>query len=32
VDAFYIAIFAVMAGLTFTLLRFCETLSAGEQP
>ncbi|MNQ65680.1 hypothetical protein D3C85_801410 [compost metagenome] len=32
VDVIYIAIFAVMAGLTFALLRFCEALSVGEQP
>lgn len=30
VDAIYIAIFAVMAGLTYALLRFCEALSSGE--
>ena len=31
-DFLYIALFAVMAGLTFALLRFCDTLSAGERP
>ncbi|ADP14537.1 hypothetical protein AXYL_01196 [Achromobacter xylosoxidans A8] len=31
-DAIYIAVFAVMAGLIFALLRFCEALSSGEQP
>ncbi|EJO31813.1 hypothetical protein QWC_08061 [Achromobacter marplatensis] len=29
-DAIYIAVFAVMAGLTVALLRFCEALSTGE--
>jgi hypothetical protein len=32
VDAIYIAIFAVMAGLTYALVSFCEALSSGEQP
>jgi len=32
VDAIYIAIFAVMAGLTYALVSFCEALFSGEQP
>ena len=30
-DAIYIAIFAVMAGLTYALLGLCAALSSGEQ-
>jgi len=32
VDAIYIAVFAVMAGLTYALVAFCDVLSSGEQP
>jgi len=32
VDLIYIAIFTVMAGLTWALVRFCDALSAGDQP
>ena len=32
VDLIYIAIFAVMAGLTWALVRFCDALSIGAQP
>jgi hypothetical protein len=31
VDAIYIAIFAVLAGLTYALLRFCLALSSGAR-
>jgi len=32
VDLIYSAIFIVMAGLTWALVRFCDALSAGDQP